>query len=456
MSKWNHVSIKGSVVPLERHGHTTCSYNNKVILFGGTPDGSSGLSDLHIFDVDTNQWSVPEVRGNLPSGRYRHSAVVIKNCMYVFGGYRSKCLDDLHILDLHTMTWFQPEVRGNLPSARSSHSVVVYGKKMVLFGGSGHKYSNDVYTFDTETYTWEKEGTTGTIPSERWCHTACAFGKNMYVLGGSNDKRKDNKVYILNMETMEWTTPNVAGVAPSPRQLHTCVAIGETMIIFGGWILHQELNDLYTFNIRTNTWTKPQFDGKPPSYRQLHSACMANGSMYVFGGYSKYRRMNDIHTFTPERTTCSLRELCIEKLVENHTNTNASLYLLAEEITEDYFKRLGQVGKLSIREFEVFLRSACIVTELGLGVAGESVTDDWLDTLSKCGNVYNSLIRLDLVGCKSVGQRGLKFLSPIQSLRLVVLDPECSLFPHEIDELKELMPNVLFMKALPLLPEQKS
>lgn len=35
-------------IPKERHGHSLCSYNNKLYLFGGTPDGSSRLDDTGI------------------------------------------------------------------------------------------------------------------------------------------------------------------------------------------------------------------------------------------------------------------------------------------------------------------------------------------------------------------------------------------------------------------------
>eukprot|EP01113_Clastostelium_recurvatum_P039362 TRINITY_DN59_c0_g1_i2.p1 TRINITY_DN59_c0_g1~~TRINITY_DN59_c0_g1_i2.p1 ORF type:complete len:455 (-),score=65.73 TRINITY_DN59_c0_g1_i2:86-1450(-) len=451
MAKWSSIGVKGPIIPVERHGHTVCAYENKMILFGGTPDGSSGLNDVYIYDPDLNQWSMPEVKGTLPHGRYRHSALVVKNRMYIFGGYRGKCLDDLNVLDLLTMTWTQPEVKGTPPSARSSHSTVAYGSSLVLFGGSGHKYSNEVFKFDTDTYTWHKEAACGTAPSERWCHTAYALGKNMYVFGGSNDKRKDNHVYILNMETMTWTMPNTAGPSPSPRQLHSVCGVGECMFIFGGWVLHQELNDLHVFNTRTNTWSRPNMDGKAPSFRQLHSSCTINGCMAVFGGYSKYKRMNDIHFFTPEKTFCSLRERCIETLVQHHTATTPHLHLLAEELAEDYFKRLGQVGKLSLDQLSIFLQHAGLVTELSLAVAADQVTNEWLYTVGSCGHLTGTLLKLDLVGCKHITEAGLACLRSLSSLKLVVLDHECKVAQEELARLHTQIPGTLFMKALPVL-----
>lgn len=82
MNTWTTIPMKHESVPVERHGHTVVNYKEKLYLFGGTPDGSSGLSDLLILDSVNNCWTRPEVHGVLPAGRYRHTATVIANKMY--------------------------------------------------------------------------------------------------------------------------------------------------------------------------------------------------------------------------------------------------------------------------------------------------------------------------------------------------------------------------------------
>ncbi|EGG13817.1 Kelch repeat-containing protein [Cavenderia fasciculata] len=339
------VTFITGVFPIERHGHTTCLYKNTLILFGGTPDGSSGLNDLYFLNLDNFTWVEVKTKGISPIGRYRHSAIIIEDKMYVFGGYRSKCLNDLHTLDLKTLTWSEPPQQGDTPTARSSHAVCSVGKKMILFGGSGARYSNELFTLNTVTNRWTKHEVTGTPPSERWCHTICSFGKKVYAFGGSNDKKKDNKVFILDTETFEWTQPPTSGVSPSPRQLHTAVSIGESMIVFGGWGRHQELNDLYILNTRTMRWTCPKIETLIPCCRQLHSAWVYNGKMYVLGGYSKSKRMNDVFCFSPEQTVSSLRDLCIEKIVDNISNYVDYFPYLPDELLFYIFTRLAQSGK---------------------------------------------------------------------------------------------------------------
>ena len=79
--------MKNDSVPVERHGHTVVNYKEKLYLFGGTPDGSSGLSDLLVLDAVNHCWVRPLVYGSLPTGRYRHTATVIDSKMYPFSSF---------------------------------------------------------------------------------------------------------------------------------------------------------------------------------------------------------------------------------------------------------------------------------------------------------------------------------------------------------------------------------
>ena len=56
-----------------------------MIVFGGQ-DGRTRYADVHSFCFLTNEWTPLQTRGVLVKPRFRHSAVMYKNCMYVFGG----------------------------------------------------------------------------------------------------------------------------------------------------------------------------------------------------------------------------------------------------------------------------------------------------------------------------------------------------------------------------------
>ncbi|KAK5848789.1 hypothetical protein PBY51_008482 [Eleginops maclovinus] len=84
-------------------------------------------------------WSIPETKGGGPSARESHTAVAYTGLgsmkIYIFGGMQGSRLGDLWQLDLDTMSWSTPETRGSTPLPRSLHSASVIGNKMFVFGG---------------------------------------------------------------------------------------------------------------------------------------------------------------------------------------------------------------------------------------------------------------------------------------------------------------------------------
>jgi N-acetylneuraminic acid mutarotase len=62
-------------------------------------------------------WSQPKVCGDIPGARDGHSACVINNCMYVFGGYEEdtdQFSQDVHMLDLKKMEWRHLKIKVNI------------------------------------------------------------------------------------------------------------------------------------------------------------------------------------------------------------------------------------------------------------------------------------------------------------------------------------------------------
>ena len=45
------------------------------------------LNDLHSYDLDSRSWQLMPVKGQVPSGREGHSAVVYGSTMIVVGGH---------------------------------------------------------------------------------------------------------------------------------------------------------------------------------------------------------------------------------------------------------------------------------------------------------------------------------------------------------------------------------
>jgi hypothetical protein len=64
--------------------------------FGGSV-GTRYLNDTWSFDISTRKWTESQCTGSIPSPCARHTAVLLGDVMYVFGG---RTFDGIHLGDL--------------------------------------------------------------------------------------------------------------------------------------------------------------------------------------------------------------------------------------------------------------------------------------------------------------------------------------------------------------------
>ncbi|XP_011792348.1 PREDICTED: host cell factor 2 [Colobus angolensis palliatus] len=162
-------------------------------------------------------WSIPVTKGVVPSPRESHTAVIYckkdsgSPKMYVFGGMCGARLDDLWQLDLETMSWSKPETKGTVPLPRSLHTASVIGNKMYIFGGwVPHKGENtetsphdcewrctssfSYLNLDTTEWTTlvsdSQEDKKNSRPRPRAGHCAVAIGTRLYFWSGRDGYKK--------------------------------------------------------------------------------------------------------------------------------------------------------------------------------------------------------------------------------------------------------------------------
>lgn len=140
-SKW--VFIKpNSPSPPPRTNHTMVTFEDKLYLFGGT-DGKLWYSDTWCYDPKENIWTRLECAGYIPSPCEGHSATIVGDIMYVFGGRSSegKDLGSLSALKIPSRKWFSFQNMGPGPSPRSGHSMSAFaGHKILIMGGESPEY----------------------------------------------------------------------------------------------------------------------------------------------------------------------------------------------------------------------------------------------------------------------------------------------------------------------------
>ena len=110
-----------------------CAHGTDIYLFGGRND-EAPCNVVYRFDTKTGTWSRPSVAGNIPPERDGHSACVINDSMYVFGGYEeshSRYGQEVYKLDLKEMVWYLVMCSGEQPRYRDFHTATAIGDRQV-------------------------------------------------------------------------------------------------------------------------------------------------------------------------------------------------------------------------------------------------------------------------------------------------------------------------------------
>ncbi|XP_073337202.1 host cell factor 2 [Pagrus major] len=196
---------------------------------GNVPRYMSDFYELELQSVSgARGWNIPETKGNGPSARESHASVAYAGLgspkLYIFGGMRGCRLNDLWQLDLDTMVWSTPQTRGSMPLPRSLHSATVIGNKMYVFGGwipvpeserdntLGTEWicSDSLSVLNLDTMSWQNLGPEqqddiesqlqsqgpqtddpyACSPRARAGHCAAAVGSRLYIWSGRDGYRK--------------------------------------------------------------------------------------------------------------------------------------------------------------------------------------------------------------------------------------------------------------------------
>ena len=259
--------------PKEREGHTATVVGQRIFIFGGTwtdeEDTTIYMNDLHVLDVRTLTWSLPNTSGCPPIEREGHTASAVETRLFIFGGTWVDCedqshyLNDLHLLDVETMPmgWSVGVCSGEPPSQREGHTSSVVGAQIVVFGGAGLDVEdrpvnlNDLHILDTERMAWSRPVVSGRVPQERRYHSASVVDQRLLVFGGqyydaATDLHLecDNSLCIFDAETLAWATVAVDSHSPLRRACHAAGVVSKHVFLIGGRYWDKEEDDYIFLN----------------------------------------------------------------------------------------------------------------------------------------------------------------------------------------------------------------
>ncbi|XP_031820685.1 kelch domain-containing protein 3 isoform X3 [Sarcophilus harrisii] len=308
MLRWT-VHLEGGP---RRVNHAAVAVGHRVYSFGGYCSGEDYETlrqiDVHVFNAVSLRWTkLPPMRssgqaGEVPYMRYGHSAVLIDDTVYLWGGRNDTegACNVLYGFDINTHKWFTPKVSGTVPGARDGHSACVLGKNMYVFGGYEQLadcFSNDIHKLDTSSMTWTLISAKGTPARWRDFHSATMLGNRMYVFGGradrfgpfhSNNEIYCNRIRIFDTRAEAWLECPPTPLLPEGRRSHSAFGYNGELYIFGGYNarLNRHFHDLWKFNPVSFSWKKIEPKGKGPCPRRRQCCCIVGDKIVLFGGTS--------------------------------------------------------------------------------------------------------------------------------------------------------------------------
>lgn len=133
---WELCQPVGAARPAQRTGHACVTYQDRIIVFGGT-DGQYHYNDTWSYDTNTRTWSELQCIGFIPSPREGHAAAVVDDVIYIFGGrgVDGKDLGDLAAFKMSNQRWYMFQNMGPAPSGRSGHAMASMGTRVFVLGG---------------------------------------------------------------------------------------------------------------------------------------------------------------------------------------------------------------------------------------------------------------------------------------------------------------------------------
>ncbi|KAK7069867.1 hypothetical protein SK128_016424 [Halocaridina rubra] len=203
-------------------------YKNRFYVFGGFGPADNLIQRLHrkvlfvrdavysrgwndqlvYYDIETNSWVWPETYGERPTPRAAHSADIVGDTVYIFGGrFKNTRMNDLHCLHLISNHWSgnltDSEVQ-NAPEGRSWHTFnFINDRKAVVYGGfnATQQVLKDIWILNIEKQLWQRVDNDNAKPA-LWHTSSIAYPGEVFCYGGLRNNILDYSVPKDHAEEM--------------------------------------------------------------------------------------------------------------------------------------------------------------------------------------------------------------------------------------------------------------
>jgi len=298
--------------PPVRVCHGALVYKDSLFIYGGHVPSEQGdyitsvRSDLWEYKISTHEWK--KVCNFEPLTET--APILYNDKMYIFGGFinswRTSTIIEFDFVTkkyAKTSTEDTQSAMGAPPKGRSAYSALVYKNCMYIYGGwDGHESMNDIHCFNLDTKQWvqqPEQPTNSVAPCVR-SHIAWVWQDSMYIWGGYGQNGHPTELFRYNFleqdPSKRWTQVSVKGTPPCGRSRMKCVVSENRVLILGGWDRKKLLGDLWELNMESLTWKQLKHTGLPQGISQ-YSVNLYKNVMLTFGGCADGESSNNLYGF---------------------------------------------------------------------------------------------------------------------------------------------------------------
>lgn len=297
---WSRVLVSSqSSLPPPRSGAASVVVRNKLWMFGGYGGGTGRLDDFYSYDFHTSTWEEVSLSTDKKPGCRENNGVVLadENKIYLFGGYNGKgWLNDLWCFDIETAKWQCLQENSDPNSSTSGSATSRYQTEAAA--AAGHEQQAVVRR------PYDNTAIAATVtPSRRFGYVSVVHNNKLVVFGGFDGTKWLNDMYEFDFKTKSWTeiyahcTSASLVTLPSARSCPAWAKDDQYVYIHGGYDGVERKSDFFACDLGTYTWHEMPCYGTPPSPRYFHSCCLYGNKMYTYGGYSGSERLADMYVY---------------------------------------------------------------------------------------------------------------------------------------------------------------
>ena len=306
--RWQPVSTVNA--PSGRWFHTAVWTGREMIVWGGRANffAFNHSTDGGRYDLAHNRWSSMS-QVNAPSPRSQFTAIWTGSEMIVWGGTTDNMteLSDGGRYDPQRDTWTR---LARCPlDPRLEPTGVWTGSELIVWGGLkidnylGNEFWSsfgDGARYDPRADRWFLLNPRG-APGSRTVQAAVWTGNEMLIWGGrslpDDIKLEDGASY--DPHTDSWTPISTRG-APVPRAGHTAVWSGSEMIVFGGWdSANRPMNTGGKYNPGTRAWLPTTLVNAPRNrfFNTPNASVWTGEGMFIYAGFDYPASLNSAHLY---------------------------------------------------------------------------------------------------------------------------------------------------------------